>query len=187
MAGDGTGGARDRDDGAKRTSTTARRQRPPALIGRALAQARRITYGLPLHRRRPSTQLASDNPIGSRAAFARYTRAYFQRWLLIGALIGVVAGIGAIVFYSAIALCTHLFLSNLAGFTPPGPASEGVTILTPIGRRWAIPIITTLGGLITGLIVFTFAPEAEGHGTDAAIGRFTTTAARFARVCLSSR
>jgi CIC family chloride channel protein len=35
-----------------------------------------------------------------------------------------------------------------------------------------IPMITTLGGLITGLIVYTFAPEAEGHGTDAAIDAF---------------
>jgi CIC family chloride channel protein len=33
-------------------------------------------------------------------------------------------------------------------------------------------MITTLGGLITGLIVYTFAPEAEGHGTDAAVDAF---------------
>jgi CIC family chloride channel protein len=32
-----------------------------------------------------------------------------------------------------------------------------------------LPLVTALGGLISGLIVFTFAPEAEGHGTDAAI------------------
>ncbi len=31
------------------------------------------------------------------------------------------------------------------------------------------PISTTLGGLITGLLVFTLAPEAEGHGTDTAV------------------
>jgi chloride channel protein, CIC family len=100
------------------------------------------------------------------------SRAYFQRWLLIGALIGVVAGVGAIVFYAAIALCTHLFLTLGAGFAPPGPAGEGATVLRPISRPWAIPLITTLGGLLCGLIVFTFAPEAEGHGTDAAIDAF---------------
>ena len=32
--------------------------------------------------------------------------------------------------------------------------------------------IPALGGLISGLLVFTFAPEAEGHGTDAMIDSF---------------
>lgn len=39
-------------------------------------------------------------------------------------------------------------------------------------RPWLLPIITTLGGLVAGIIVFSLAPEAEGHGTDAAIGAF---------------
>ena len=112
---------------------------------------------------------AEAGPLGR---WNRSSRAYFQKWLVIGALIGVVAGLGAIVFYAAIAFCTHLFLELGAGFTPPGPAGEGVTVITPIARPWMIPIITTLGGLLTGLIVFTFAPEAEGHGTDAAIESF---------------
>jgi len=30
-------------------------------------------------------------------------------------------------------------------------------------------LVLGLGGLISGLLVFTFAPQAEGHGTDAAI------------------
>ncbi len=109
---------------------------------------------------------------GVLAAFGRYSRAYFQRWLVIGALIGVVAGVGAIVFATAIALCTHLFLGGIVGFTPPDPAGEGATVLTPITRLWLLPVVTTLGGLLTGLIVFTLAPEAEGHGTDAAIEAF---------------
>ncbi|HEY1391675.1 MAG TPA: chloride channel protein, partial [Ktedonobacterales bacterium] len=105
-------------------------------------------------------------------AFGRYTRAYFQRWLVIGALIGVVAGVGAILFATAIALCTHWFLGWIAGFTPPDPAGEGITAITPISRIWLLPVVTTLGGLLTGFIVFTLAPEAEGHGTDAAIEAF---------------
>jgi CIC family chloride channel protein len=39
----------------------------------------------------------------------------------------------------------------------------------PIGRPWLLPLVTALGGLLSGLIVFSLAPEAEGHGTDAAI------------------
>jgi CIC family chloride channel protein len=35
-----------------------------------------------------------------------------------------------------------------------------------------IPLATTLGGLLSGLLVYTFAPEAEGHGTDAAVEAF---------------
>lgn len=111
----------------------------------------------------------ADQPLVARVAL---NRSYFRKWLVLGSIIGVVAGIGAIIFASAIALSSHLFLGLGAGFTPPGPAGEGVTAVFPITRRWAIPLITTLGGLLTGFIVFTFAPEAEGHGTDAAIEAF---------------
>lgn len=128
---------------------------------------RRFIYGLPF-RWRPG-QHGRPRPA---LLYSRYSRAYFQRWLLIGALIGVVAGIGAILFYSAIALCTHLLLGLVAGFYPPNPASEGATIIRPIARPWLLPVVTTLGGLLTGIIVFSLAPEAEGHGTDAAIEAF---------------
>ena len=33
-------------------------------------------------------------------------------------------------------------------------------------------LVPTVGGLISGIIVFTWAPEAEGHGTDALIRAF---------------
>ena len=97
---------------------------------------------------------------------------YLRKWLLISGLIGIVAGIGAIVFYSAIGLSTRLFLGQGAGFVPPAPLGEGQTVITAISRRWMIPVVTTLGGLLSGLIVYTLAPEAEGHGTDAAIKAF---------------
>ena len=145
-----------------------------ALAIRLRRIARRIAYGLPVRWGKPGTgapaPASAQGPLA--VAFGRYGRAYFQRWLLIGALIGVVAGIGAIVFTSAIALCTHVLLGGIAGFIPPAPAGEGMTIVTPIGRRWLIPLVTTLGGLLTGFIIFTLAPEAEGHGTDAAIEAF---------------
>jgi chloride channel protein, CIC family len=106
------------------------------------------------------------------ARWSGASRAYFQRWLVIGALIGVVAGIGSIVFFWAIDIATKFFLGLGAGYYPPGPAGEGATVIRPIAHLWMIPVITTLGGLLTGLIVYTFAPEAEGHGTDAAIEAF---------------
>jgi len=35
-----------------------------------------------------------------------------------------------------------------------------------------LALIPAVGGLIAGLIIYTFAPEAEGHGTDAVIDAF---------------
>ncbi len=97
---------------------------------------------------------------------------YLRKWLLIGCLVGIVAGLGSIVFFSAITWATKLFLGLGAGFIAPAPVGEGQTVVTAITRRWMIPVITTLGGLIAGLIVYKLAPEAEGHGTDAAIEAF---------------
>jgi CIC family chloride channel protein len=108
----------------------------------------------------------------ARLAFARYDRAYFQRWLLISALIGVVAGIGAILFTEAIAVTTQWLLGGVVGVAPPSPNGEPALSAGHSLRLWLLPLVTTLGGLGAGLLVFTFAPEAEGHGTDAAIEAF---------------
>ena len=40
--------------------------------------------------------------------------------------IGAIAGLGAVVFYEALRLCTHFFLETLAGYTVPTPAARGV-------------------------------------------------------------
>ena len=53
------------------------------------------------------------------------------------------------------------------------PTGEGTP--HPIGYPrswWLVLLIPTLGGLASGLLVFTMAPEAEGHGTDALIRAF---------------
>ncbi|APV44799.1 chloride channel protein, CIC family [Dehalogenimonas formicexedens] len=99
-------------------------------------------------------------------------RGYLRKWLVIAILIGIVAGVGSIIFYMAINWATWLFLEKGAGFIPPSPAGEGATVVSDIARRWMIPVVCTVGGLISGWIVFKFAPEAEGHGTDAAINAF---------------
>jgi CIC family chloride channel protein len=103
---------------------------------------------------------------------ARILGGYFRKWVVLGVLIGIVAGVGAIVFFKSIDIATQLFLGDLAGLTPPVPAGEGSTLVTSADRRWLLPAIVTLGGLLSGLIVFSLAPEAEGHGTDAAIDAF---------------
>ncbi len=104
----------------------------------------------------------------------RILSGYVRKWFFIGIFIGTVAGIGSLVLYYAISLATNVFLTGITGFVPPSPISEGGSAVYHFGsyRYYLIPVSTGLGGLIAGLIVYGFAPEAEGHGTDAAIEAF---------------
>jgi CIC family chloride channel protein len=94
---------------------------------------------------------------------------YLTKWLLISSVIGIVAGLGAISFMWAIDWVTRLGLGQVVGYIPPSPIGEGNAGLAPMARPWLLPLVTGIGGLLSGIIVFSLAPEAEGHGTDAAI------------------
>jgi len=94
---------------------------------------------------------------------------FLGKWILIGGLIGIVAGLGAVLFTHAIGWSTEFFLGRIVGYMPPMPVGEGSPVQEAMKRPWLLPVVTTIGGLISGIIVFRFAPEAEGHGTDAAI------------------
>jgi CIC family chloride channel protein len=87
-------------------------------------------------------------------------------------LIGLVAGFGATAFFYMIQAVTNYLLGGITGFYPPNPAGEPASIATVHPRYLLIPISTTIGGLVAGLLIYKFAPEAEGHGTDAAIDAF---------------
>jgi CIC family chloride channel protein len=98
------------------------------------------------------------------------TAPYVRKWLVLGTLIGVVAGLGAVVFFEGLNLATRLLLTDIGGFTPARTAGEGgFRLASGFSRPWAIPLVVGGGGLLAGLLVFGLAPEAEGHGTDAAI------------------
>jgi CIC family chloride channel protein len=95
---------------------------------------------------------------------------YLVRWLILASVIGAVAGLGAVVFYEALRLSTEFFLRILADYRIPTPAGEGFAGgSSGYVRPWAIPLVVVGGALVAGFLVFTWAPEAEGHGTDAAI------------------
>jgi CIC family chloride channel protein len=95
---------------------------------------------------------------------------YLAKWMILAPVIGIIAGLGAMTFYEALRVSTHLFLGLLAGYHVPTPAGEGNAAgSTHYSRAWAIPLVVTLGALASGFLVFSVAPEAEGHGTDAAI------------------
>lgn len=99
---------------------------------------------------------------------------YLQRWTLIGLVIGVISGLGAVIFYFLLNLGTEFFLGYLAGFHLPFPAGEGGASPSSFSnvRWWLLALIPGIGGLISGFIVYRWAPEAEGHGTDAVITAF---------------
>lgn len=98
--------------------------------------------------------------------------AYLRKWVVLGAVIGVISGLGAALFFVALEVGSRFFLGVLAGLAPAAPLGEGARPITDAARPWALPLVVAGGGLISGYIVFRFAPEAEGHGTDAAIAAF---------------
>jgi CIC family chloride channel protein len=100
-----------------------------------------------------------------------------RRLLLDSIFLGVVGGLSAQLFTWLLHLFTVLFLQKLAGYVPPGLPEEGGVLQQAIGAHglWLIPLATTLGGLISGVLVYSLAPEAEGHGTDTAVKAFHRT------------
>jgi CIC family chloride channel protein len=93
------------------------------------------------------------------------------RWSLLFLGIGLIAGVGAVAFDYLTQLGLRLFLDGIAGYRPP-PAPGEQHLFTPSAtsfNRWVLLLLPALGGILSGWLVFKFAPEAEGHGTDAAI------------------
>ena len=85
-------------------------------------------------------------------------------------VIGAVAGFGAIVFYEALVVCTHFFLNVCAGYQVPTPAGEGgLAASASAARPWGAPAHCGFRCAPRCHPGFRVAPEAEGHGTDAAI------------------
>jgi CIC family chloride channel protein len=103
---------------------------------------------------------------------ARLFRA--SRWSLHFIVIGIIAGLGSIAFHYLCQLGLHYFMDAIAGYRPPAPAGEH-HLLPMTARpfnRWLLLFLPAFGGLLSGWLVYTFAPEAEGHGTDAAINAY---------------
>ncbi|MDE3082274.1 MAG: chloride channel protein [Acidobacteriota bacterium] len=98
------------------------------------------------------------------------TATYTQKWLVLGSAVGVIAGLGAVAFYEALRVASYVVLQVVAGYRIPQPVGEGGALASGyFARPWAVPLVASAGALAGALLVFTIAPEAEGHGTDAAI------------------
>jgi chloride channel protein, CIC family len=126
---------------------------------------------------RHSTLPVPSHPLKWLPEFWSLARKRFRpqgRVMLLSMLVGVIAGLGAIVFYLACQFVFHYALEDWAGYQPTQPGGEPPVFKvseTPF-RPWMLLVVPTLGGLLSGILVFTVAPEAEGHGTDAAIAAY---------------
>jgi CIC family chloride channel protein len=98
----------------------------------------------------------------------------FGTLLILCAVVGVIAGLGAAGFHYLLSLSKHLFLDGMAGYRPSGPTGE-LPLFSESARplsRLVLLFLPAVGGLVSGIIVYLLAPEAEGHGTDAAIDAY---------------
>lgn len=94
------------------------------------------------------------------------------RLTLLSITVGVIAGLGAVFFDQLLGLSLNM-LHLPTGYVEPvrGTPHHIVTQMTAV-RSWWFLLIPALGGLLSGWVVYRFAPEAEGHGTDAMIEAF---------------
>lgn len=96
------------------------------------------------------------------------------KWILLASLVGVVAGLGAIVFDVLGQAVVRYSLTQFAGYRPLDASGEHARFdfQPDFFSPWMIVVVMTVGGLISGILVYSLAPEAEGAGTDAAIDAF---------------
>jgi CIC family chloride channel protein len=95
------------------------------------------------------------------------------RLMLLSIGVGIVAGLGAILFDRLLGWMLHNVLESFTGYAEPQAGSSAASLFTfaPVRSLWFF-FIPALGGLVSGVIVYLIAPEAEGHGTDAMIEAF---------------
>ncbi len=118
----------------------------------------------------PAARVAPAAAAGGRFGASIRSAGYLRKWFLLGTTVGVIAGLGAVVFYFLLKYTAEFLLGYLAGYHIPTPVGEGGSHGSPgFTRPWAIPLVTTGGALLSALIVARLAPEATGHGTDEAI------------------
>jgi len=91
---------------------------------------------------------------------------------LLSIIVGVISGLGALFFEKLLHLSLGWFITLPSGYQEPSPgAALSLAHYLPT-HAWVLLFIPALGGLVSGLVVYLIAPEAEGHGTDAMIEAF---------------
>lgn len=101
-------------------------------------------------------------------------------WVVIGVMIGITAGVGSLILYNMIRFISLFLLTGLTGYSHPLPGAEGGSGIYSlvVSRVFLIPVSTTLGGLISGYLVYKLSPGSEGLGINAAINAFHNLSVR---------
>jgi chloride channel protein, CIC family len=95
-------------------------------------------------------------------------RVYY--WLFLASLVGIVGGVGALGFKWLADQVLALFWGHIVSLAPGAPGGEPVEVTTHGELRlWGLVAAPAIGGLLSAFLVYRFAPDAAGHGTDAAI------------------
>jgi chloride channel protein, CIC family len=97
--------------------------------------------------------------------------------LCIYAAIGVFVGCVAILYQQLMSFFNIFILEGIGGYGETrivwGDRRLNLPWTRPAAVRWwLLPALAGIGGLISGIIVKRFAPEAGGHGTDAVINAY---------------
>ena len=99
---------------------------------------------------KPQPAVAPAASAGGRFGASIRNSGYLRKWLLLGITIGVVAGLGAVVFYLVLKYTGEFLLGCLAGYHIPTPVGEGGGHGSAgFVRPWAIPLVTTAGALLS--------------------------------------
>ncbi|MAD33402.1 MAG: chloride channel protein [Planctomycetes bacterium] len=94
---------------------------------------------------------------------------------LLAILVGAIAGVGALLFEYGAAWVVRLALVGVAGYAPVGPRGEVELIEGHGGHAitwWWLLLLPSVGCFASAQLSRWFAPEARGHGTDAAIDSY---------------
>lgn len=121
----------------------------------------------------PKTRGPAARLIRDWLGFEFVSRIYFY-----SALIGLISGLGAVLFTYGLALAKFLLVEKLAGYRQSHPHNKvpfdfSFFDAPTYGELlWLLLLLPALGGLLSGYLTHRFAPEAQGAGTDAMIDAF---------------
>ena len=98
-----------------------------------------------------------------------------SRLIIISVALGVVGALGAQLFLLLLHLIETYVLDFIGQYHTIHVAQAHAMGVAPkpfTHWYWWVPVSTTLGGLVAGLLIYGLAPETEGHGTDATLNAF---------------
>jgi len=109
------------------------------------------------------------------AAFARlFEFRAVSRWVGLGVLVGIASGASAVVFLVMSEAVRHFLLDDLANLKMLEPGGEGALFPSSASgapRAWVLLLVPAVGGIVSGLLVRVFCPEAAG-GNEGFINAF---------------